>query len=355
MVQTEKGWSEEFAATLFTKEVTFDAGVVLNDTNGSSMTGFEADIPWSDRVESDKTEVTGKEHGTTQEIISKSVEMSYTEAHAKANGVAGFGALVLGACASVQDGTAAGYTHTITPVAAGSAAPSIQIEHQKGGVQYAYKGVKGNSIALSGEEGGPVQMTVELIGSGTRASSGTAMPSTMSEDWLLLTRCSVWMESGADIDIAASPTQEAQDISSTTPTDLKARIKSFSWKYTNNLNRQMGFGSEVAQDIDYVRRTVELQFTLLFEDAADFALYDGQTVLAIEFDLAGEVIDGGSGGVIKYGMQLIIPRCMLKLVPRAEGGVDDELTATYDCDVQEDGTNAVSKLLVYNEATGYIA
>ena len=109
------------------------------------------------------------------------------------------------------------------------------------------------------------------------------------------------------------------------------------------------------QDIDYVRRTVELQFTLLFADAADFALYDNQTALAIEFDLAGTVIDQGSGGTIKYGMELIIPRCKLKLVPRAEGGVDDELTATYDCDVEEDGTNDVSTLIVYNEATGYIA
>jgi len=354
MVIPRHGWEDEFTATLFKKEASYNAGVTIDSANACSTAGFEIDVQWPDRIESDKADVTGFEFGTQQEIIEQQVTMTYSEAHARPNSLAGLAALVLGSVTATQDGAFAAYKHAIRPIAVSSALPSISVMHNKGGLKYQYDGVKGNSIEISGEAGGPVAISAELWGSGKRTSVGTATPALVVESWMLWKDCTVWREDGSSISISATPAQGVEDISSATPDVLGPRMKSFSTKFTNGLVRQPGFGGlGYSQDIDRGRRTIDLSFELIFVDSTELDLFVAQDPVAIELDCVGALID--PGGTYKYGFNLIIPKFQLKTPPLGQGGAGDDLTVTMDCEVLDDGTNPAFMLDVYTGKAAYIA
>jgi len=347
----KKGWEEQLALSLYLKEATYNAGVTINSSNACSMDQFEADVDWADVVATDKDSVTGKEHGNDQEIIQQMVNLTYSEKRAMPNSLIGLAGLVFGSVTTT--GAGADKTHTIVPAAVTAALPSIQANHKKGGVQYGYTGLKGNSIEIKWEEGGPVSLSCEMMASGTRAVNATAFPAVIDESWLLSKNCKVFMENGASISIDASPTQDTESISSGSPVDLRTRMKSATYKFSNNLEGQPGFGGlGVYQDIDHGRRAAELSFQLRFVDATELNYFINQNPMAIEFDLVGAVIPSGS---LKFGFQLIVPRFKLKKAPKAEGGPDDSLILTMDAEVFDDGTNPVTKIIGYNAKTAYLA
>lgn len=357
---TRKGWNDQFMMSGFTKEDSYDAGATaMTATHAFSLKGFTAVVTWDDEVANDKEEVTGQEHGTDQEIIKKSVAMTVTEPKAKPNTVAAFATLVLGAVVTTKDSTDDAYRHKITPIAIGSATPSMEVGHKKGGIQYKYTGIKGNSLKLSAEEGGFLQMEAELMGSGTRASDATAFPAVISESWMKMSNADCWIETAANITVTATLVQETEDISSATPDDLGARFKSFELMFNNNSEKQIGTGATdgVAHDIDPGRRSIELKFTLNFDNAtaaAEFNYYLNQDAIAFEIDLKGSVIDltAPAGVPLYYGVQIIVPRGKLRLAPLPVGGPSDILTQEFELDVQDDGTNAPLIIEVYNAQPG---
>ena len=355
MVQVKHGWEEQIALSGFKKEATYDAGVAMTAAEAFSLDGFDATVEWPDTIETDKGEVTGKEHGNDQEKIESMVNITINETHAKPNTLAACASLVMGSTVPTQDAALQAFKHLITPIAVGSALPSISVQHKKGGVQHKYDGVKGDSISITGEAGGAIQLSCEMQGSGTRTVDATGFAASISESWMLLNKCRVFMENGTNISISPDPpSQSGEDISSGTPIALAPRIKSFTWKFMNNLERQHGFGnSGLATDIDKGKRAVELTFDLLFNDIVEINHFLNQDPMAVEFQLAGGVID--SGGAFFFGFELKIPRFKLKSAPLPQGGVDDALTMTMDCEVFDDGTNAVSILDVYTGQAAYVA
>lgn len=351
---TKKRWPDQLMLSLLKKEATYDAGVTMDNTNACSMKGFESEVSWDDEVVNDKDAITGTEHGTDQEIVSQGVKINYKEARCKPNTLIGLAALTLGSHATTQDAALTAYKHNIVPVAVGSALPSIQAEEKAGGIQYAYKGIKGNSLKLSGEAGGFLSLESELIGSGTRDTSATAFANKISESWMKMSNCSTFLESAGDISIASPLTQGAQNISSSAPENIAARMKSFELTFNNNSEKQLGFGGAgVAQDIDYNRRAIELKLSLLFNDVTELNYYLNQDALALELDLKGALI--AAGGAMYFGGQIIVPRFKLKAAPLPKGGVDDVLTVEFDCDVQDDGTNDALIIEGYSAQSAYLA
>lgn len=354
-MQSKKGWAQQCMMSLFKKEATYDAGVTMSNANSCSMQSFELTPDWDDTIRNDKDQVTNKEHGNTQEIQRQGIKLLYKELTAKPNTLAGLGMLAFGAETITQDEALASYKHKITPVAHGTALPSMQVEHLKGGIQYAYKGVKCNTLKIAGEQGGYANVEAELIGSGTRATSATAFSTAISESWLKLANCKVWMETGANISIDATLTQATENISSATPDTLHTRIKSFEWMWNNNLVPQEGFGGAgVYQDCDFGRRMQELSFTLLFNDSTELDYFLNLNPCAIEFDLKGGIIAAGTGTDYYYGFHLIIPRFFIKKAPLPIGGVDDTLECEFECECVEDGTNAPVILEAYTAQASYL-
>jgi len=351
---TKKGWASQFMFGAYKKEAAFGAGVTMDATNACSMRGFDAEITMPDVVMNDKDEVTGAEFGTTQEIIASRLEINYKEAKAKPNTVAFLSALVLGASASTKDGAFNAWKHKITRVAAGTAQPSTQAEFKVGGLQYSAKGIKGKSLKISAADSGLVSVEAGLMGAGDRATSATAFVPVITESFLKVNQAKFWMENGSSISVAATLTQDAQNISSGTPVSLGARLKSFELSYDNALEGQVGFGGAgLYQDIDCGRRKAELKFSLLFNDATELNHYLNQNPLAVEFDLKGALI--AAGGTMYYGVQLIVPRFMLKAAPWPKGGANDTLTIDMEADIQDDGTNSPVIVEVYTAKAAYLA
>ena len=113
MTITRKGWNQDLMLSLYTKEVTYDAGVTMNGTNACEMKGYTLERDWPDELVTDKEEVTGTEHGTDQELNNKAFQGTYVEPKAHPNALAGLGALVLGDITSTQDGSLTAYKHKL--------------------------------------------------------------------------------------------------------------------------------------------------------------------------------------------------------------------------------------------------
>lgn len=339
--------------SLYKKEATRDAGVTMNSTNAAEMYGFDSDPPsWPDDMADDGGEINGGEFPTLQEILRKKVEIDYSEPRVKPNTLAGLAALVLGDVTATQDGVLVAYRQRIKPVAHATALPSIQVEVLDG-TQWAYKGVVGKSLKISGKEDGFIAADCKMIGSGTRATSATAFPAKVTESWIKTTQMKVWLESGASISIDATPTQLLENISSGTPSDLSSRIKSFDFEWDNNNFVSHGYGSEVLVENDKgPRRSVKLSFSLLFKDDTELNLFINQTTAAIEFDAKGALI--ASGGTMYYGMDLIVPAFKLKPISK-KGKVGDWVTQDFEALVIDNGTNPVVDLYVYTAKTGFMA
>ncbi len=353
MTVTKKGWNRSFMASLFHKEATYDAGHAMADANACSLTGFELETTWDDNVINDKSEVTGKEHGYDQELVGVGYKATLKFPKVKPNDLAGFASYALGSSTPTKDGDYTAYSHKIVPQTVGTALNSMQVEELFGGLQYYYRGVKVNTLKLSGEAGGLLSMEVGLIGSGTRATSATAMAAAITESWMKLTNCKVWLESGANIDIAATLSQAAENISSATPDNLYPRLKNFEWTWDNALEPQPGFGQAAGalQDLDYARRKCGLKFSLQFYDTTELDYYTSQAACAIEFDLKGAIVVASSS--LYFGAHLVVPRFKIKATPLPKGGPNDTLVQDFDCEVFDDGTNAASILEVYNAQAAY--
>ncbi|MDD4919058.1 MAG: hypothetical protein PHE72_14775, partial [candidate division Zixibacteria bacterium] len=222
---TKKGWQQALMMSLFEQEATYGAGVSMVDANACAMKNFEVAVEYADSVVNDRDEVSGTEHGTSQEIIEKRVNITYTEAKAKPNTLIGLAALVLGSCTPTKDGSIAAWKHKIVPVTVGTGLPSIQLEHLKGGIQTAYRGLKGNTLTIAGEAGGLVSVEAALVGSGYRVASDTVMTAAISESWLKMNQMKIWLESGATISLDATLLQGAQNISSGDGTSLDVRLQ----------------------------------------------------------------------------------------------------------------------------------
>lgn len=351
---TKKGWQDQVMLSLFRRESAYNAGVTMTNANACGMKGFECEVDWSDTVQDDKDVVSNAEFGTDQEIVAQGVDITYTESRCKPNTLAGLAHLALGERTTTQDGALAAYRHRLTPASAGTALPSIQAEARRGGLQYAYRGVKCGSLKLSGEAGGFLSLEAALKGSGHRAISATAFAASISESWMKLGDCRVWMETGAQISIPGTLAQGAQSISSATPDDLGVRLKSFTLGWDNAAEGLAGFGGGGQfHDIEYGRRSAELSFSLVFDSATEINYFLNQEPVAIEFDLRGSLI--AAGGTLFHGCHLVVPRFKMKKAPLPKGGVGDILTCDIECDVQNDGVNPPLIIEVYTSQAAYLA
>lgn len=350
----KSGWNSQIMASFYGKEPTYNAGVTMSGSTACSLKGFSnGPAEWKDTVINDKEEVTGKEFGYDQELVEKGLEMTLSFPKAKPNDLIGLAALTLGSVTSTQDAALTAYKHKMVPIAAGTPLPSIQVEEKWGGVQqYAYKGVKSNTLKISGKGGGLVSVESGVIGSGTRSESATAFVPSIIESWLKVNQMLAWLENGAAISISPALTQGGQNIGAA-PRDIKAVLDTFEVIYNNNQEPIVGFGGAgVLNDLEYKRRTVDLKFTMLFQNKTDLDYYLNQTAYAFEVDLKGALI--AAGGTMYYGGQIIIPRFKLKTAPIPKGGPGDMLRADFDCEVFEDGTNPPIIIEGYNAKASYL-
>ena len=355
MTQSIKGWDQYLMASVFEKEAAFAGGKTHTNSTSCSFRGFEFDPGYADTVTTDKDEVTGKEHGYDQEITAQGNNPTLKFARVRPNDLAAWASLVLGSTTPAKDGVLTAYRHRIVPVTDGTALPSVSVVHKIGGVQTEFKGVKGNTMKISGEAGGFLAAEFGLMASGQRAINAANIAAAITESWLKMSDALFFLETGADITIAASPTQGAENISSATPDNLSVRAKTFELSWDNKMEGQPGFGGAgYLQDLIYGRRAGTFRSSIQFASAAEIAYFTGQSTCALEVNLKSTVIIASTGAMY-YGMGIIIPRAKIKAFPNQKGGVNDSLTQDFEFDIYDDGTNSPLIMDVFSAQAAYLA
>jgi hypothetical protein len=354
----EMRYADEVAFSLFDKEATYDAGPgAWTAGSACAMKGFDGLVSRPDKLVDDREGVSGHELPTDQVIERFDWRMDYSEPKMKPNSLAGFAALALGGMAVTQDGGLTAYRHKLTPVAVGTALPSIGCLYDEGGVKQLAKGIKANGFSFK-NNGAFFSLAVPLIGSGTRASDATAIPAAISESW---TRWGdiggLWIETGANISVS-TPTQGSEAISSATPDDLTSRLLEFAFNWDNKLREDLGYeagGGDVRADLDYGRRGGSVMMKVKADSstwATELGYYENQDDVAVHLCVKSSsvIADGGS---YYWGLDLIIP--MIRLKEPKRDVQDDFHVITLEGDIHDDGTNDEVILYVYNAQDAYLA
>lgn len=350
---------DQLALSLFDKEASYDAGPGgWTAASACSMSGFDGMVQMEDSVVDDREGVTGTEYPTEQEIEKKGLALEYSEARMKPNSLAGLASLFCGASTPTQDGELVAYQHKIVPVAPGTALPSIGVLYEQGGSEYLAKGIKCNTLEIK-TDGSWFGFKAGLIGSGTRSSDATAFPAKISESWLRTGKIAgLWIETGANISIEASPTQGAEAISSAAPDDLTTRMIEFAFTANNNLRGDLGYlagGGDVRSELEYGRREAAVMIkikALSSSWATELGYYENQDALAVHLAVdMGTLI--AAGGAYNFGFDIIIPQ--LKLKPIQRDVQDDFHVITLEGDVQDDGTHDEFLIYAYNAQAAYLA
>jgi hypothetical protein len=354
----EMRYVDQLALSLFDKEATYDAGpAAWLAANACSMKGFDGIVQTPDKLVTDKEGVTGYELPTDTVIELKDWVLDFTEPKLKPNTLAGLAALHFGSMAVTQDGAIVAYRHKATPVAAGTALPSIGGIYSEGGYQEIAKGIKSNTFSLK-NNGAWWSLPCQLMGSGTRASDATPFPASISEGWMRFGKIAgLWIETGANISIDV-PVQGSEAISSATPDNLTSRLLEFEFTHNNNLRGDLGYqpgGGDVRADLDWGVRNGTVKMVLKRDSAtyaAEMGYYDNQDDVAVHLCCKmGSLI--ADGGAYYYGFDLIVP--MIRLKPITKGVQDDFHTITLEGDIHDDGTNDEVILYTYNAQAAYLA
>lgn len=353
----KRGWDQQLMMSLFKKAGSYNAAVTVNDSNWCSIKGHSDFAPkHADTVVNDLNEVSGSELATDQSIDGKGFTLTIPIPRVRPNILIGMMAGALGGLTPTQDGAVIAYKHAGTPCASTASLPDFNLIGIKAGDQQLYKGIMVNSVEISGEEGKPISMSVELIGSGSRASNASSFAALISEARLYMRHLTGWRESGATISVDSALTQGLENISSGTPLNISSRMKSFKIKYSNNIVLEYGAGSalDYAVGADFGRRTVAFDMVLRYNDTTERAAYEAQTNMAVEFDVKGDSLIA-EGGTFYPGFNIVLPRFRFSEDPAAEGGLNDKLLVPYKTLVMDDGVNPWFKFTGYNAVAAYLA
>jgi hypothetical protein len=357
----QRSYARQLMLSLFDKEATYGAGAGgWSASSACLMMDYEEDsglIEWDDLVVQNNDVLTSREMVTHQELVRQSSRITYQEPRTKPNTLAGLLGLVLGSVASTQDGSETAYRHKITK-ASSIGTPSIAAQAKfEGGDQREFRGMKGSQATLS-FNGPYLQLSTELIGSGYRVASATAFPVSVSENWLRVGDCKLWLKDtgGTPITTSGAPTQGAANLGGS-EVDFSTRLRSFSWTWMNALAAEAGYRASTGMlraDFHPVRRTstMTIQFDCTTEtEAADLTYYLSQSQLAAELNCdSGVLVD--SGGLYKFGAILIIPRLQILSLRRSQ--VEELEVLTLECNTMDDLTNSEVIAYVYNAKPAYL-
>jgi hypothetical protein len=358
MATLKMRYVDQLALSLFDKEASFDAGPGgLTISSANSLAGFDGIVQTPDTVVDDREGVSGYEMPTDQVVEKKDWMLDLSFPKVKPNDLAGLAALHLGGMSVTQDAELTAYRHKLTPVAIGTALPSIGALYKEGDYQELAKGIKSDSFNLK-MNGAWFSLASKLMGSGTRASDATSFPAKITESWLRSGSVSgLWIETGANITIG-TPDQAGEAISSATPDDLTSRLLDFEFVHNNALRGDLGYepgGGTVRSDLDYGRRSGSVKMVVKRDSttyAAEMGYYDNQDDVAVHLScVMGSLV--AVGGAYYWGFELIIP--LIKLKPIVKGVQDDFHTITLEGDIFDDGTNDEVILYVYNAQAAYLA
>ena len=217
------------AVGTFTAESAYDTAETVNASNYSTVVEIDGIRGNYNHVRRDGMGE-GNEFGSEGYVTRLDFGMTLSFPFLRPNDLAWLAAYTLGTTAATKDGAFDAYRHKNTLIA--TDIPSFSIVFTEAGIQKIATGCKINTLTIvrSGEYW---SATADVIGSGRAVSNADSYPAEISEEPLVYGNTSMWIERGADVDITATPVQGAENISGSTPDDIKCDV-------TGDIFRNMG-------------------------------------------------------------------------------------------------------------------
>ena len=311
----------------------------------------------------------GSEFGSEGYVTRHGVTVNVSFPFLRPNDWAGLTAYALGSNSVAQDGALTAFRHK--SVLSATVIPSFSMVALEAGIQKIYTGCKINVLTLA-RSGEYWSATAEVMCSGRRESNADSFPAEISEEPLLYGNTSMFIERGADVNVAATPTQGSQGISGATPDDIKCDVTGdMTITINNNLRSDRGYDCSNANDVlakgqldRGAKREITATFDMTFEDDQELTDFLGtlnvQEHIALEInqvETAQGVIDTGGGGVFLFGFVLIIPRAVYETIGESTDD-EDVITRTFTLRAKtptsaDENTTDVIQIWTYNAQAAY--
>ena len=256
----------------------------------------------------DTDEVGGSEEAQEQDELSRDVSGSMIQNKVRAPFAAAILANALGASTDSTQDTTAG-RHIITPYTTDYSVKTFSgLDLWSNTIYRAYHNLAIDSVELSTQRKGWLQLSAQVIGSGKTATSGITVGSLGAAPAMgPALKCGdmkVFRSVNAGTVLPGTYGQGSEDLPGAA-TDIKAKIRSFRYRYNNNLLRddayESGSGLFRAR-AERERRAQSLSFDVEFEDATYLDYLTAQDTLALEFDfVSGTLIASCEAKVMDDG------------------------------------------------------
>lgn len=354
---TRNPWAQRTQISLLTKEASYGAAVAAG--SHTLMAGYVPLEPSTDDdvVVNNVEEASGTEFPTTNEIIEKALSINYVNPKVFPNELAGFGALCLGDHTPTKDGAFNGYQHYMKMVAEGTELDSVTAQFDPVNRQETYVGLKGAGFELASSQAEGINLSVDLMGSGSRADTAGAWQSPITEVLLKAADTKIYLNpapiAATDMVAPADFDQTDTNIDGAAPslTTIGPSVISWRFAYLGNMEGERGHGGMgFNQNMDYGTRSAEVELVLRYADETERDYYENQTDVALEFNNKHPILIDAAG-VWFWGYILRIAKVQLTTRPNPNGN-PYELTMTGL--IMDDGTNPPFDLTVYNGQAAYL-
>lgn len=363
-------YADKAMVSAITAETAYDT-LVGTYTSSYYMTlkNFELAISYDDtRVKAGRGD--GTEFGLDSYVSRHDVRMTLTQNMATANDIAWMSAYALGVTTETANTNDYLHDHTLSSA---SQLPSFTVLATEAGEMNQYTGCVIDTLTISTDNAGYIQAVATIIGSGRRVTNSQTYVTILDTPPLISNMTSIWMETGATIDIQAAPaTDGTTTLTATTASiDLTARVLG-GWTVTinNKLRADQGYQKPNSDD-NFARgellRGAEREMTaelngVTFESDEFEDYFLGASSTAIQPHMALEIhnYNDDYGAIATswfYTMVIIFPR--MTLDPMGTSGDDDgiitrnlKLTALTPVSAS-DGTSDPIQLYVRDGIAAY--
>lgn len=277
----------------------------------------------------------GTEFGLESYVSRHDVRMTLTLNMATFTDIAALSAYALGITGESE--TSGDFLHDHT-LASDSQLPSFTVVASEGGQQYAYSGCVIDTLTVSTDNAGYIQVVAEIIGSGRRTSNAESFITALSDPPMVSNDTSIFTEIGGTTAIQALSENGETSLVATTVTsgyDLTSRVLG-GWTVviSNNLRAEQGYQKPNSTDhfargecLRGARREMTATLSgVTFEDVVHMTNFLGAATTAIQPHLSLEISNynenyGVIANALYYTMSIIFPR--MTLDPHGASGDDD--------------------------------
>jgi len=319
------------------------------------------------QVISDADKVGGSEEATDAVVFAQSVAFDLGINRVKPFALGFVGAFGLGAVASALADTSTPatvvYHHACTPVSNDGTMSSFTFEAWKtASVKTEYAGglIGGFSLSVNRGANRMVNLSANIIGSGTTAAGGAAMTEP-TETQLNAATAGVWLDDTAVAGGKATAGSRSQDLDTTTsdltsPTDIASICRSITWDFDNGVNPddlyRVGGGNVLALG-ERSGRNQTLTIDFDYSDDTYITALKNQTAYAFELMVRGAV--SGTDAGYFHGFNLIFPIMQLLTLEVADD--NGSLVNRTTWQIMEDAAGTFESVYfdVFNEEAAYMA